>query len=157
MEIHAQVAGHPRYWVTDLGRVYSEKAGRYIKGMRGAGYVVVRFYRQGGFDDHLVHRLVLETFVGPCPVGQEGCHINGDPFDNRLVNLRWDTHVGNMNDRNSHGTAPKGSRHPRAKLSEAQVREIRTSSLRNVDLAGIYGMSVSAIRQARMGLKWRHI
>ncbi|WP_396897297.1 NUMOD4 motif-containing HNH endonuclease [Mycolicibacterium fortuitum] len=51
-----------------------------------------------------VHRLVLETFVGPCPAGMEACHNNGDRFDNRLENLRWDTRSNNNLDKNKHGT-----------------------------------------------------
>jgi hypothetical protein len=50
-----------------------------------------------------VHRLVLETFVGPCPDGMECCHNNGDPADNRLENLRWDTLSSNAYDRVEHG------------------------------------------------------
>ena len=50
-----------------------------------------------------VHRLVLEAFVGPCPDGMECCHANGDPADNRLANLRWDTPASNTQDRIRHG------------------------------------------------------
>lgn len=50
-----------------------------------------------------VHRMVLEAFVGPCPEGMEGCHYNDDKSDNRLVNLRWDTHSANMHDRTRNG------------------------------------------------------
>lgn len=51
-----------------------------------------------------VHRLVLEAFVGPRPEGMEGCHFDDDNENNRLSNLRWDTHSGNMRDkvRNGH-------------------------------------------------------
>lgn len=51
-----------------------------------------------------VHILVLETFVGPCPPGKEGCHWNGDPWDNALTNLRWDTRSANRYDSVRHGT-----------------------------------------------------
>ena len=54
-----------------------------------------------------VHRLVLEAFVSPCPEGQEACHNNGDPADNRVDNLRWDTHAENMKDINRHGSNNK--------------------------------------------------
>jgi len=39
-----------------------------------------------------VHSLVLEAFVGPRPEGMDGCHENDVPWDNRLSNLKWDTH-----------------------------------------------------------------
>lgn len=50
-----------------------------------------------------VHTLVLETFVGPRPQGMEACHANDDPTDNRLVNLRWDTHRSNTRDEVANG------------------------------------------------------
>lgn len=50
-----------------------------------------------------VHRLVLLAFVGPCPEGMEACHNNGDPADNRLPNLRWDTRKANVSDTLAHG------------------------------------------------------
>jgi hypothetical protein len=58
----------------------------------------------GGRRTHRVHRLVLEAFVGPCPPGLMGCHGNGNPADNRLENLRWDTAKGNAADSIRHGT-----------------------------------------------------
>lgn len=53
-----------------------------------------------------VHRLVLLAFVGPPRPGQECCHNNGDPTDNRLENLRWATHRDNVLDAVAHGTHP---------------------------------------------------
>ena len=35
----------------------------------------------------LFHRLVLETHVGPCPVGHSGDHNDMDPTNNALENL----------------------------------------------------------------------
>ena len=36
----------------------------------------------------LIHRLVLESFVGPCPDGMVACHIDGDPHNNDIANLQ---------------------------------------------------------------------
>lgn len=50
-------------------------------------------------------RSVLETFVGPCPEGMECCHFpERDRSNNRLDNLRWDTHHENVLDAVRHGT-----------------------------------------------------
>ena len=57
-----------------------------------------------------VHRLVIEAFIGPCPDGMECCHNNGDPADNRLLNLRWGTRSDNNLDRVRHGTHHESSK-----------------------------------------------
>ncbi|MGJ5667773.1 NUMOD4 motif-containing HNH endonuclease [Rhodococcus aetherivorans] len=73
--------------------------------------------RDGGRSGHLivslsknlyrrhfrVHTLVAEAFIGPRPAGTECCHNNGIASDNRVENLRWDTHTENMRDTVRHG------------------------------------------------------
>lgn len=49
-----------------------------------------------------VHNLVMLAFVGPCPEGQEVCHNNGNAFDNRLCNLRYDSRSENVRDQVRH-------------------------------------------------------
>ncbi len=72
-----------------------------------------------------VHRLVLLTFVGPAPAGCECRHLDGDPTNNRLANLRWGTRAENMADRAVHGTSNRGERNGMARLRNADVVEIR--------------------------------
>lgn len=69
-----------------------------------SGYQQVSLCRGGQQFDVLIHRLVLEAFVGPCPPGQEGCHYNDVGSDNRLGNLRWDTPSANKRDSVRNGT-----------------------------------------------------
>jgi hypothetical protein len=53
-----------------------------------------------------VHKLVLEAFTGePRPEGMVCCHINGNPSDNRLENLRWGTRHENAADTRRHTAA----------------------------------------------------
>lgn len=59
-----------------------------------------------------VHRLVLFAFVGLPPDGMEACHNNGIASDNRIENLRWDTHANNNLDRKNHGKYARGKDHP---------------------------------------------
>lgn len=61
----------------------------------GSGYLRVRVRGK----DYKVHRLVLETFVGKCPPGMQGDHINRNRTDNRLENLRWVTPEENNRNR----------------------------------------------------------
>jgi hypothetical protein len=71
-----------------------------------------------------IHRLVLEAFVGPCPEGMEACHRDDNPANNRLENLRWDTHVSNCEDR-TRNRVNVGEKNATTRLSNGDVREIR--------------------------------
>lgn len=106
------------YEVSDLGRVrstprdvgsrwpaYRRPAGGVIlSGHRNtSGYLQVKLCRNGRAVTRLVHRLVLEAFVGRCPDGMEGCHGPSGIEDNSLANLRWDTRHENALDITRHG------------------------------------------------------
>jgi hypothetical protein len=51
-----------------------------------------------------VHQLVVEAFIGPCPPGLEIRHLDGNPANNALSNLRYGTRSENGMDRVRHGT-----------------------------------------------------
>jgi len=76
-----------------------------------------------------------------------------------LDNLKWGTPLENTEDKRRHGTIPRGESAGGAKLTEAQVLEIRrrhgTASLRS--LAREFGVSHTAIRRAALGIKWAHL
>lgn len=66
----------------------------------------VKLYRRKPDSSTLqVATLVLEAFVGPRPnPDQQCCHNDGDPENNHLSNLRWDSQSGNALDSVRHGT-----------------------------------------------------
>lgn len=84
-------------------------------------YVPVALSKQGTAKTQEVHRLVLEAFVGLCPEGMEGCHNNGDRYDNRLSNLRWDTRANNHADKRKHGTHLSGEKAPGSTISRERL------------------------------------
>ena len=103
------------------------------------------------------HKAVLETFVGPRPQGMECCHNNGDPFDNRLENLRWDTPRNNQLDRIKHGTSNRGERCAAAKLTETQVLAIRADTRLQREIAAEYGVRENTISRIKSGKRWGHV
>ena len=110
----------------------------------------------------LVHRLVLEAFVGPCPPGMEGCHFpDRSPANNRLCNLRWDTKQANAADRDAPGTVIRGEQHKVAKLTAEAVRTIRaeyTGARGQVRrLAERYGVTATLISRVIKGRCWPHV
>ena len=147
-----QIPGFTNYFVTTDGKVFSEamqyrqkeKKLRRLSLWKCAGYWAVHLTKDGIQLKRLVHRLVLETFVGQSPDGYQCRHLNGDRSDNRLENLRWGTRSENQMDRLLHGTSNNGERHPNNKLTSEQVLEIRrlaasnNKKTRQIDRGGDY-------------------
>ena len=51
----------------------------------------------GGDTNYPVHRLVAYAFLRKDELADEVDHIDGNPANNRVENLRWVTHIENMN------------------------------------------------------------
>jgi len=135
------VAGYEGYYeVSDRGRVRSLDRlvidsrgwrkrwhGRILRpGLNPNSYFVVALCRDGRSKSYLVNRLVLEAFDKPCPEGQESRHGPGGKQDNRWPeNLCWGTKAENEADKLRDGTDQHGERGPGAKLTWAEVMDIR--------------------------------
>lgn len=108
-----------------------------------------------------VHRMVLESFVGPCPPGMQGRHVNeNDPSNNRLENLAWGTRKQNAADKRQHGSHHQGSRCHRSKLTEADViriREMRRDGVSPAEIARAFGVARVTATRAALGDNWQHI
>jgi len=164
------IPGYPGYSITRDGRVWSEprrnaRRGRWLSPQAHAGYLRVDLCCAGKHNWRLIHRLVLEAFVGPCPEGTECCHNNGDRLDNRVDNLRRDTRSNNHLDAVGHGTHPglrrKGENHPLAKLTDGEAREIEqvghTRHLTITHLAKAYNVSRSCATDIVQHRTWKHL
>ena len=62
------------------------------------GHLQVHLSKDGRGRVVQVHQLVAEAFLGPRPEGMQVCHLNDDPTDNRVENLRYDTASANVAD-----------------------------------------------------------
>jgi HNH endonuclease len=105
-----------------------------------------------------VHALVSLEFIGPRPAGKEVAHWDGDSANNNLGNLRYATPVENAEDKRRHGTLLFHERHPSAKLSDADVGEIRSllaAGERQKDIAAMFGVVRSTIGAISSGRSWR--
>ena len=124
------------------------------------GHLAVNLHRGGRKYRRFIHRLVLETFVGPRPPKLICCHWDGNPANNRLENLRWDTHKSNCDDMLRHGNRRMGETGTKAKLKEVEVREIRRLVAEGVapdDLEARFGVGSPNIKAIACGRTWRHI
>ena len=162
-EIFRPIQGFCGYEVSNLGRVRSFKSGAYrirTSHRDSSGYLRVTLWRDGKEHNLGVHILVLETFVGPRPPGNEARHVlNNNRSDCRLENLAWGTPKQNAADRKVHGTENTGSRNGAARLTEKQVQEIRQArcagKIEQRELASRYGVGESTISRILRGSHWK--
>jgi hypothetical protein len=103
-----QVFDSPKYEVSNLGRVRGPRGVMKPYDVnRREPYQYVRLHGR----NRRVHHLVLEAFIGPRPEGMETRHIDRNPRNNVLSNLRWGTKLENAADKHRHGTMLRGERH----------------------------------------------
>lgn len=86
------------YWISENGDVFSDKQNRphFLKQFNHPNnqipprlYKRVYLYNGKGRKIVRVHRLMMETFYGECPKGYVVDHIDNDPQNNNLSNLRY--------------------------------------------------------------------
>ena len=150
------------YEVSDLGRVRrlrKHKPPRILSPGRGK-YLKVYLSNEPDVRQVSIHRLVLGAFVGACPPVHEAAHLNGDSYDNRLVNLDWVTSKENESHKRIHGTLPLGENTNSCKLSVQKVLEIRYrrglgQTLKSI--ADCFLVSESNISEICLRKTWRHI
>lgn len=167
--------GFPGYRVGDDGSVWSWKCVSGTKNKRWkqlnpwrvkGGYRVIRLTSA---DKNrvcwLLHRLVLEAFVGVCPEGMEGCHQDDNPDNNQLINLRWDTPQANCADRARAGrhqaNTKRGDEHGMARLTSDVVQEIQklyaTEQYSSRELGEMFGISKTNILDVVHERIWSHV
>lgn len=149
------------YQVSDQGRVRQGKGihCRMLKQTKtNVGYLTVSLAEDGIFKRKYVHRLVADAFMPDHAKGAEVNHINGDKTDNRLVNLEWVTHKENQQHARNVLKRWQGRRNLYArKLTDDDVRAIRSSNETQRALADRYGVSQVAIHDVKVGKTYKEV
>lgn len=159
----APIAGYQDYFADPDGFIWSTKNKRprtlrpFVK---KSGHLQVALMKPGekrGKSLH-VHSLVLQSFAGDPPPGCECLHIDGNPANNRLENLRWGTRLENVRDSITHGTVARGERNGTAKLNAEAVSAIRSAyaggGVSLLELGRQFGVSATAVQHVVTFKTW---
>lgn len=137
IEIWKEVEGFPEYAVSNTGFVKRIKKFENGKQQNKVGCILA--FRPGGYKkkylrvsfnkndkgfDRYVHRLVLEHFYGPCPDGYQASHLDGNPHNNNISNLKWESPKQNSQRKILHGTSGKCEKNSMAIITQKQVIQI---------------------------------
>lgn len=150
------------YQISTHGRVWGIKKQKFLTSqISDSGHLYFELYKNNIKTKKYIHRLILETFVGPCPIGKECRHLDDDPTNNKLENLCWGTRSENLMDRVVNGKGNQGERHLKAILTEDEVDEIRdlygTDSWTSRSLAEKFDVSHGTIQAIVHRRSWNHI
>lgn len=91
------ITGYPNYIVSSEGRVKNTKTGRILKsGKHTHGYKLVVLSKNCKTKTFTIHRLVALEFIPNTENKKCVDHIDGNPSNNVVSNLRWATVAENM-------------------------------------------------------------
>lgn len=157
------------YQVSDHGQIrrlkgYRCKKQRLLKPKYVNKYPSVDLCNNGLSKNYRMHTLVLNTFIGHKPKGMECRHLDGNPVNNKLSNLKWGTHSENQQDSIKHGTFfhpdNRGEKHNMVKLTDTKVMEIRyllILGISHVQIAKQFNVNPSTISHINTCKTWKHL
>lgn len=163
------IPGYPRYAINETGTVLSvcgrggsvrtnrpwSDAKHCKQSTNTGGYQFVTLRHDGRARPMPIHKLVLTTFVGPCPDGMECRHLDGNKVNNHVLNLAWGTAKQNGADKALHGTASRN----KAKLTANDVLAIRAraaSGESQRSIAKDFPMTQKGISLIVQRRTWKH-
>jgi hypothetical protein len=155
--------GSVRSWRLTARREARRSEPRILRGQyTDLGYHLVKVtHPVFGVMDVGVHQMVLAAFIGPRPERMVCDHINADPADNRVENLRWVTAVENQHHAVALGHIT-GRMGPRSfsPLDDEKVRAIRERRRHGESLKALaaeFNVSTTTVSKVVNNLIWREV
>jgi hypothetical protein len=104
------------------------------------------------------HRIAWERAHGPIPAGMIVCHKCDTRSCVNPAHLFLGTPTDNMRDkqRKGRGNQCRGERQGHAKLTLAQARQIKHTTIPAAEFVRRFGVSHGCVREIRIGRNWKH-
>lgn len=142
------------YYVSNFGRVKG-KYQDFLTLTNSNGYAIC--------SPGLLHRIVIETFIGEIPEGMQIDHIDGNKSNNYLSNLEIVTKSENQKRKYKNLSLSKkidGEKNPMSKLTEEDVLkmyEMFKENKTDKEIAVLYGLHTNYISLVRYGKRWGYL
>ena len=123
-------------------------------------YPSVSLYKNGKRYQKYNHHLVLNTYVGPCPLGKETNHKDGNKHNLDIENLEWITRSENYKHAIATGLKVNiGEKNSQSKLKANEVWLIKQllNKISVISIAKIFKVNRQTIYSIRKGRTWSHI
>jgi hypothetical protein len=155
-----------KYLIYKDGRVFSEITNSFLSYGRYKKYEFITLCIDKVRVTATKHRLIAICYIPNPRKLRSVRHLNDDSMDNSISNLAWGTGFDNFKDAQRNGiqvgaiNPAKGINHPKAKLTESQVYEIRyryDDGERCIDLSKIFGVRPDQICVIGKRKQWVHL
>jgi len=114
-----EVQGFPNYLIYQDGRVFSKKRNRFLKSNNLKGYFRIQIVNSEGKPKGMyIHRLIAIHYIPNPNKYPHIDHIDRNPTNNNIDNLRWCNHSQNMQNKGNNKTNTSGIKNIRFIESE---------------------------------------
>jgi len=107
------------------------------------------------------HRYAVERKSGQIPLGMIVMHICDNPKCVNVDHLQVGTQTDNVRDMDAKGrrvnNQPRGIASYNAKITDDDVRNIRSDKRRQVDIAASYGIAQTVVSKIKLYQAWSHV
>jgi len=155
-EVWKPVVDYPKYEISNMGNVRRNNKQLSLFIIKGylAFNVIDGVKRRKSLR---VHKEVAKAFLGNHAANMIVRHLDGNPLNCCISNIKWGTHSDNEKDKKRHGRSLAGSKNPQAKITEMEAIFIKKSNLSSKELAERLNIGYRAIWAIKTGRTWKHL
>ena len=103
-----EIEGYENYLIYEDGKVFSKKRNKFLKPCMTDGYYTISLCKNGKPKSSRINRLIAIHYIPNTENKPQVDHINRIRTDNRIENLRWVSHLENMQNRRIPNTNKSG-------------------------------------------------
>lgn len=127
--------------------------------LNSKGYLTVVICREGTRKTEYSHRIIANTFLENSENKPEVNHKDGKhsvEYDNRIMNLEWNTQLENSEHAIANGLKSRGN--VKLKLDEViEIKRLIREGKSNPEIGKLFCVDKATIRNIRVGKNWTHV
>lgn len=150
------------YLIDENGNVINRKTGNKVKPwLINSGYYVLNLYNNSNSTRMLLHRLMVNSFIGEIPEKMTVNHIDGNKLNNNIKNLEIVSFTENIHHAVRTGLMSSGEDNYNSKYTNEQIHgvcKLLESAKHSIsEISKLTGVSKNRISQIFAREKWKKI